>query len=165
VIKRIAAIASALLAAGALTAGSVPAANAATTPAAASATFCIYDPDNSPTLYAGSNYSGDQIPINTVCRVEYTRINFADVNKTGYYEYQAISGPSYGIGLCMKEDPGIIVGDEGFHPVVSYPCSTSGATAKEERFTDALCVQYDETCLTSGTGGLATGDVPQVWTF
>jgi hypothetical protein len=96
-------------------------------PASATELYCFYYPVLG--LYVGSTTSGHLVPMNSTCRVQFTRINFESQDGTGYYEYQSADGP--GSGLCLKLDPGI--SDPGdTHPVVDYPCAGSASQTKQE---------------------------------
>jgi hypothetical protein len=115
-------------------AGVAAAAVLAAVPAVSAAAADIYCfEDTSALLYIGSTTSGNLVPLNQVCRVQFVRINYHELSGIGFYEYQVAAGPN--IGLCLKEDPGI--NDEGFHPVVDYACDNSNdATRNEELWTD-----------------------------
>jgi hypothetical protein len=116
-------------------------------------------------LYIGSAPKDDQVPMNSTCRVEFTRINYEDIGTVGYYEYKNDSGPD--VGLCLKEDPGITVSPYG-HPVVDYPCNDSGGTTQaEEEWADPPIPlnANDGYTLATAAGKLwsASGDYSGTW--
>jgi hypothetical protein len=124
--RRLTALALAGVAAAAVLAA-VPALPAA----AAASSYCFED--TSTDLYIGSTTSGNLVPLNQVCRVEFVRVNYHELSGIGFYEYKVDAGPNQ--GLCLKEDPGI--NTDGFHPVVDYACDNGNdATRNEELWTD-----------------------------
>ncbi len=135
----------------------MPAASAAARPHASPAVdnniYCFIDNSTSPApTYIGSNISGSQVPMNSICRVGFSRINYENPSGTGYYEYEVTYGPNQ--GLCLKEDPGITG-----HPVVDYPCTTANnVTRAEEEWSDPATPRdlYDLDYLHASAGKLWT---------
>jgi hypothetical protein len=98
--------------------------------------------------------------MNSICRGEFTRINYVNEGDLGgFYEYKTVTGPD--VGLCLKDDPGI--NDFYGNPVVDYKCNDSGGTTQEEEeWSDPPNPADLQELITLSCGGdkLWTDDVP-----